>query len=231
MGGWGSGRNDYAHTPTVEACLHLDADQFTDAVNYPGSIVTVRWGDSEDPEASIMVHLRVNPEDKERATAAELVYTVTDPRSDEKRNRRYTIPIEYTDCNFGGVRPWFRCPGVVDGEACERRVRKLYKPPRGELFLCRECHDLGYRTSRSSGDELTQAELRYRRAFARADAEDRRPPPESIESPIIPERPKGIHHSTFEAHLEDVRAARKDWEEAYMAELRAMTDYLKDVRP
>jgi hypothetical protein len=29
-------------------------------------------------------------------------------------------------CRFGGVRPYFVCPGIVNGIACGRRVLKLY---------------------------------------------------------------------------------------------------------
>lgn len=73
------------------------------------------------------------------------------------------------ECNFGGERPWFRCPGVVDGEHCNWRVAKLYRPPRGDLYLCRHCYNLGYTTSRTSGDQLKQAELRYRPTYAKLD--------------------------------------------------------------
>lgn len=83
-----------------------------------------------------------------------LIFTVTDHRADEQREYDYPVRLEYTECNFGGERPWFRCPGVVDGEECNRRVGKLYCPPGRDLFLCRHCYDLGYTSSRTSGDEM-----------------------------------------------------------------------------
>ena len=44
------------------------------------------------------------------------------------------VPINWTACIFGGCRPWFRCPGVLKGVVCNRRVAKLYI--RG-YFVCR----------------------------------------------------------------------------------------------
>ena len=172
MGGLGSGRTDYATTPTVEDCRALDVNEFIDAVEHPG---TVRWGAEEDPSASIAVYLLPQDGDTERATALGFEYTITDGRTGEKTTIDYRVPLEYTDCNFGGKRPWFRCPGIVNGERCDQRVAKLFRPPRRDLFLCHHCYDLGYTSSRTSGDELKQAELRYRRAFAKADTEGRRP--------------------------------------------------------
>lgn len=46
------------------------------------------------------------------------------------------IALERTPCNYGGTRPWFRCP------SCHRRCAKLFLQ-RGR-FLCRVCHRLGY---------------------------------------------------------------------------------------
>jgi hypothetical protein len=237
MGGWGSGRREYATTPAVEECRHLDIDKYTDAVDRPGRAGPIYWGDPDDPEASVSMvllsddHLdalkageelettpaedadpnAADPADDSRATAIYLDYTVTPPRDDEKRDISYLVPIEYTDCNFGGSRPWFRCP--PDAGGCGRRVGKLYLPiyTDQDRFLCRECYDLGYRSSRTSGDDLKQAELRYRRAFAKADAEDRRPHPNG--EPYFPDKPKGMHWDTFDDLLADVRAVRDDWEE------------------
>jgi hypothetical protein len=39
-------------------------------------------------------------------------------------------------------RPYFVCPGVVNGTACGRRVAKLYGP--GRYFVCRHCYRLAY---------------------------------------------------------------------------------------
>jgi hypothetical protein len=215
MGGFGSGRYDYADTPTVEECRHLDVDRIKEFTERPGSPGSVYWGGQEDPAATIAV-VGEDPQEiagDRRATTLRLTYTLA-PDSEDPTECDYPVPLDYTECNFGGVRPWFRCPGVVEGDPCGRRCRKLYLPRRSwaEYFLCRECYDLGYTSSRTSGDEMKQAELRYRRAFKKADAENRRPHPENM--PYTPERPKGMHQDTFEDLTDDVQAARREWERA-----------------
>lgn len=246
MGGWGSGRREYATTPAVEECRHLDIDNFTDAVDCPGRGGRITWGGPDDPDASVSMvllsdaHLdalkageelettpaedvdpdAVAPDDDSRAAAIYLDYTVTPPRDGEKRDVSYHVPIDYTDCNFGGSRPWFRCP--TDAGGCNRRVRKLYLPIYAdqERFLCRECYDLGYRSSRSSGNELERAEQRYRKAFAKADAEDRRPHPNN--TPSLPDKPKGMHWDTFDDLLADVRDARDKWDRQMNERMREL---------
>jgi hypothetical protein len=207
----GSGRDDYATTPTVGASRTLDVNELTDAVEHPGAEGTIRWGAEDDPRSRIGVALLPEDGDADRATAVRLWYTV-DPDGDDT-DREYTVPLEYTECNFGGVRPWFRCPGAVDGVKCGERVGKLHCPPRGpQLYLCRECHNLGYASSRASGNDMDTALLRYKRAFAKADAEGRRPHPNN--APHLPDRPKGMHHDTFADLLEEVQDAREGWRDA-----------------
>jgi hypothetical protein len=247
MGGWGSGRREYATTPAVEECRHLDIDKYTDAVDRPGRAGPIYWGDPDDPEASVSMvllsddHLDalkageeletkpvedadpgVDPADDSRATAIYLDYTVTPPRDGEKRDVSYLVPIEYTDCNFGGSRPWFRCP--TDAGGCGRRVGKLYLPiyTDQDRFLCRECYDLGYRSSRTSGNKMERAEQRYRKAFAKADAENRRPHPNN--APYFPDRPKGMHRDTFDDLVEDVQAARDEWDDKMNEHMRELLD-------
>ena len=49
------------------------------------------------------------------------------------------IELTTTDCNYGGYRYWFVCP------ECRLRIGTLYKKPLEGLWLCRHCHELGYR--------------------------------------------------------------------------------------
>ncbi len=62
----------------------------------------------------------------------------------------YTIGIERTFCRFGGVRYYFLCPAVKDGVYCGGRVTKLFLPPGGAVFGCRECYDLTYQSCQES---------------------------------------------------------------------------------
>lgn len=79
--------------------------------------------------------------------------------SDDKRLLRliYTADGRW-DFEHRGVRWWFSCPHMADGEQCGRRVGKLYRRPDGRHFACRHCLELTYESCRNSH--------RYDRLFA-----------------------------------------------------------------
>jgi hypothetical protein len=52
------------------------------------------------------------------------------------------IILDWTLCNYGGLRPWFICGN------CGRRVAKLYSG--GKEFACRHCLDLTYTSCQES---------------------------------------------------------------------------------
>src|SRR5262249_11129670 len=58
----------------------------------------------------------------------------------------YWIALTTTRPHFGGLRWWFVCPLVRNGQECNRRVAKLYLPPGGRYFGCRHCYGLTYTT-------------------------------------------------------------------------------------
>jgi hypothetical protein len=65
---------------------------------------------------------------------------------EEWEPKEYAVPLEWTHCNYGGQRAWFRCPA----RGCGRRAAILYG---GEIFACRHCYQLAYPCQReSSGD-------------------------------------------------------------------------------
>jgi hypothetical protein len=99
---------------------------------------------------------------------------------------RYPVAITWTRCNYGGERPWFRCPG----RGCGRRSGKLYG---GRLFLCRNCHGLAY---------ASQREDRFEREVSKREAIRKRLGA-APGKPFFPRRPKGMHASTFERLLEE----------------------------
>jgi hypothetical protein len=223
--GFGRGRDDYATTPTIEESKAIDVNEFTETLR-PGTRGSYRWS-RDGEETGTIVWTVTGDAGRERVLgdSLRLQFTVADRWTDEQREYDYPVPLEYTDCNFGGVRPWFRCPGVVDGEECTRRVGKLYCPPGRDLFLCRHCYGLGYTSSRTSGDDMKQAELRFRKAHANIDGE--RKHPGQYFAP--PDRPKGMHQSTYEQLCEDLTAAYRDWEEATHAKLVAHTNRLRET--
>lgn len=61
----------------------------------------------------------------------------------EWKTVRCHVSLEWTPCNYGGQRAWFRCP--ADG--CGRRVALLYLGNYGR-FVCRHCNKLAYRSQR-----------------------------------------------------------------------------------
>jgi len=50
------------------------------------------------------------------------------------------IDITSTTGSFGGFVYWFICPG------CKKRIKKLYLSQNENVFLCRHCNHLAYRT-------------------------------------------------------------------------------------
>jgi hypothetical protein len=50
------------------------------------------------------------------------------------------IDVASTVGNFGGHVYWFVCPG------CKRRVKKIYLSSENNVFLCRNCLGLAYRS-------------------------------------------------------------------------------------
>jgi hypothetical protein len=69
-------------------------------------------------------------------------YTSSDTYDGVTKNFDYNVLLSSTPCHFGGIRWWFICPIYINGIACGRRVRKLYKLK--DYFACRECHNLCY---------------------------------------------------------------------------------------
>jgi hypothetical protein len=98
-----------------------------------------------------------------------------------------SVPLEWTPCYFGGSRPWFRCPGVVNGVPCGRRVAILYGA--GRYFLCRHCYDLRYETQYE--DEAGRLRIRAQKIHQRLGGDGNL-------SMGFPPRPKGVHRRTYE---------------------------------
>ena len=66
---------------------------------------------------------------------------------------------------------------------------------------------------------MERAEQRYRKAYAKLDEQRRRPHPNDWEVPHVPDRPKGMHRTTYERLVEDLETARRDWDGAFHATL------------
>lgn len=106
------------------------------------------------------------------------------------------IQLDHTACNYGGSRPWFRCP------ACARRVAVLYM--RGRRFACRTCQQVAY---------TSQSEDACARSWRRQAKLERRLGPHW-------KRPKGMHRRTRErlmAEIFECEGIREDAFESYLA--------------
>ena len=105
----------------------------------------------------------------------------------EWQNVEQPTQIVWMPCRFGGARPYFVCPGIVNGIVCSRWVTKLYGA--GRYFLCRHCYQLAY---------ASQREDRYDRALRRANNIRVRLGGEPGVASAFPTRPKGMHRETYE---------------------------------
>ncbi|MFW2545670.1 hypothetical protein ACN2XU_23870 [Primorskyibacter sp. 2E107] len=97
-----------------------------------------------------------------------------------------TICITRADCHLGGARPYFICPGVIAGHACNRRVGKLFAG--GRYFLCRHCYDVAYGS---------QSEARFDRMLRRANKLRTALGGNPGTANFIAPKPKGIWTQTY----------------------------------
>ena len=153
MGGYGSGRRNFASPKeVVENCLVLSAAQLQregviDTGVYGGGGRVWRRVSTGEQTAAIGYH--VNTLDNEISTIR-LQYTTKRRGEDQAQKLDYLVGLTTTPLPWGGVRWWFICPLVANGGACGRRVGKLYLPPGGRYFGCRDCHHLTYTSCQES---------------------------------------------------------------------------------
>ena len=117
-----------------------------------------------------------------RAQAGQVLLEYRSRGRDEQWEQfSYAIDVEWTPCNYGGMRPWLICPG----RNCGRRVAVLYG---GRIFACRHCYQLVYES---------QHEPAYFRALRKQQKICKRLGGEPGEG--IPAKPKGMHWRTYDA--------------------------------
>ena len=180
MGGFGSTRWNWSSTKdTVEANPSLDIDRLNRAgCLRPGYRGGWKWTRDGEPVAWLRFW-----RDGDRLV---LSYRVR-PHGGEWRDVEQPTTIVGMPCRFGGTRPYFVCPGMINGIDCCRWVTKLYGA--GRYFLCRHCYRLAY---------ASQREDRYDRALRRADKIRVRLGGKPGTAWVFPDRPKGMHHQTYE---------------------------------
>lgn len=134
MGGQGSGRRWHLGSKSTTGDYRaLDVRRLQrKGLLAPGQAFGWQWSRNGKEVASIQVRTEVG--------RIILSYRHRSGNGDWQ-DKEYPVYLEWTNCNYGGKRAWFRCPAV----GCGRRVAVLYG---GTIFACRHCHQLAYRSQR-----------------------------------------------------------------------------------
>ena len=146
MGGSGSG-NWYRWNSKDTADSNISIDiRWCARHGYlvPGNWFSLAWTRNGQPTGNISVRVEGAGG---RVTRLVLIYRSRRPGQDWQ-DVSEPVEVTYTPCHYGGQRPWFICPGVVNGRYCGRRVAILYGP--STYFLCRHCYDLAYQSQREN---------------------------------------------------------------------------------
>lgn len=154
MGGYGSGRP--SSKQKAEECRSLDVNRYhREGCLRPGHAANWVWR-RDDEEVGRIGY---------RAEEGRLVldYKVRMYGGDWEHVKQ-NVNLTYVDCHYGNKRPYFICPGVVNGRSCHRRVGKLYLG--GKYFLCRHCYRIGYASqSEARHDRLLRSANKMRMAL------------------------------------------------------------------
>jgi hypothetical protein len=179
----------------AEACLSLDSTKLLRAGALEPGLVVWRWplryGGESRCALLCLERFRLQVCYRQDGYWAYEIGLGSD-LADVRDHLLYDLPVSWTPCNFGGERPWLHCPR----RGCGRRVRKLYLA--GRYFLCRQCGRVKFLSQSESSADRAQRRLRR---IGRKLGED--------EAQWLPERPKGMHRSTY-ARLSDQFFAAED---------------------
>ena len=171
MGGWGSGSYYRAlqGKAAAESSLPLDIRKISrEGCLTPGRCFSWQWSAGGNVHSSI------------GATTHEdyLFLHYTHKKTEEVKQR---IDFDWTQCNYGGKRIWFLCPG------CGKRMAILYGA--GKYFLCRHCHNLTYQTCNETPRNRLFSKANKLRGKIGAKA--------GCLNPLPLLKPKGMHQVTW----------------------------------
>ena len=202
MGGVGSGNwYRFDKKTTTGECHAVDVRYLhREGLLEPGHWFSLRWSRADRETGSIGGVV----EGVERPERVRLLYRHRIGPGDEWEDVQEPVSLDWTDCNFGGERPWFICPEA----GCGRRVAVLYGP--GRYFLCRHCYDLVYESQRENAMYRALHKAQFIRKRLGGSANMTKP---------FPEKPNGMHWKTYE---------RLWWEhhESEMKQLSGMREWL-----
>jgi hypothetical protein len=154
MGGPGSGNHYHwwrsGKKSVVEDCLSLDANRWTrEGILRQRAHCRGSWRWTYQSGRSCSIVYEVATFDPARPVVR-LSYTLTHGATGQQESLDYDVDLTTTRPRFGGLRWWFVCPLIVNGEHCERRAGKLYLPPGARNFGCLRCHRLTYTSCQES---------------------------------------------------------------------------------
>jgi hypothetical protein len=175
-------RSLFGGRTVCEACRSIDVRQW----NQQGRLragACFSWSWTADGEPFGHINVRVEQD------AVVLIYRVCSMLATEWKPIEQRVPITWTDCHFGGRRPWFVCSVRASNRHCGRRVAVLYGD--GELFACRNCYQLAYE-SQQEGPFLRSIRRSQKIRMRLGSSPDPFGP--------IPEKPRGMWRRTFERH-------------------------------
>lgn len=185
LGGYGSGRPGYKRK--ADHLRSLDVNRLAKCGHLRnGHAGGWQWTQDGERVASIGT--------RGEQGGLRLIYRIT-PDGRPSEDIQEFIPIAWKDCHLGGQRPYFICPGVVNGRGCYRQVAKLYMGSR--YFHCRHCNRLAYACqSETSLDRLIR-KANKRRVKMGGDP--------GIDNFV--RRPKGMHWATYRRHMDVIERA------------------------
>ncbi|MEI6724143.1 MAG: hypothetical protein WCO67_25555 [Betaproteobacteria bacterium] len=155
------------------------------------------WQWSVDGERVAWIRLKAETD------SLRLIYRVRRPGCDWD-DVSETVRVVRAACTLGGSRPYFICPGIVNGRACARRVAKLHGHDR--YFLCRQCYGLGH---------ASQGETARDRTLRRANRIRQRLGGDPGLAAPFPKRPKGMWRRTYQRLRERAFEAEIAAEDAF----------------
>lgn len=170
MGGYGSGGWNATGRPTTADVLCLDVNRLNRAGAFRGYFSgTLNWSGSK-----IWAEIHFN------RTSNFLTL--------RSSGQTESFKIEWEACQFGGKRPYFRCP------CCHDRTLYLYFITR---MRCRKCHNLSYPSQRER--ESDRAQRKANRIRTQMGGE-----PGWLN---VPTRPKGMHQRTYWRLVDQIHRA------------------------
>jgi hypothetical protein len=171
MGGYGSGRFSYSgKRPTTSQRFALDARFLhRHGVLREGGRFSIAVEYANGPVADI---------DAFYARGGVRMAPAYHNRDKRPHLRLDDLLVEWTDCHYGGLRPWFICPR----NGCGRRAAVLYWD---SGFACRHCLGLAYDSQNEQPlDRLSRRVAKYRAKLVVRDG-------------VPNQRPAGMHERTY----------------------------------